>query len=398
MQVGVAKVTYMFLSWLNELLSQLDFAVVVVLVVLIGLTMFLLPPVPGVPVYVFAGVVIASKGIEPDGIGYTWAIVIALSVSFLLKLVACVSQYAIGYFLGKSVRIQQLIGVDKVFTRAIEAILKEPGLTLGKVAILVGGPDWPTSVTCGILSMDMLQMVLGTLPVIVVTGPCVLAGAFLIKADPKEHSQWNMLSHSALSAAALSNMVSCCGAAFMVLEKVSRQGAELAKPRPEHAAVAELTRQGEQRAKIYDDVSNWYHLSDPWRAMIGLATALHLVAGFIFTMAGEHCFRDFSISSSIAKDLPDGNPLNIVIDPLGWIALGIFTAATLLHIAFLKSMAFLTTARQRRPHEGDGLDYDPPAAVIEDGDGHDDDPPAYDGSCEKPGQHYVGTPGYGSSS
>jgi len=237
--------------------------------------------------------------------------------------------------------------------------------------------------------MDMLQMVLGTLPVVVVTGPCVLAGAFLVKADPKEHSQWNVLSHTALSVAALSNMVSCCVAAFIVLETVSRKGEELAKPRPEHAVVAELTRKGENRARLYADVSNWWHLSTPWKVFIGVAGVLHLIAGFLFTMAGEHCFRDFSISSSIEKDLPDGNVLNVVINPFGWIVLGIFFAATLMHVTFLKSMSFLTTAREKKPHEGDGHDDDPPAVEEEDGDGHNDDPPAYGGDAQRPGQHYV---------
>jgi len=305
--------------------------------------------------------------------------------------VACVSQYAIGYFLGQSVRIQQLIGVDKVFTRAIESILKKPGLSGGKVAILVGGPDWPTSVTCGILSMDMLQMVLGTLPVVVVVGPCVLAGAFLVRANPKEHSQWNVLSHTALSAAALSNMVSCCVAAFIVLDTVSKRGAELAKPRPEHAVVAEMTLQGEHSARIYADASNWYHLTVPWRVLIGLAAALHLVAGFIFTMAAEHCFRDFSISSSIEEDL-DGNVFNVVIDPFGWVPIGIFIGATLMHITFLKSMSCMASARQKQPHEGDGYGDDMPAYeadVAVDGDGHDDDPPVYDEN-QHVGQVYIG--------
>jgi len=236
--------------------------------------------------------------------------------------------------------------------------------------------------------------------VLVVTGPCVLAGAFLVKSDPKEHSQWNMLSHTALSAAALSNMISCCCAAYIVLETVSRRGDELAKPRPEHAAVAELTRQGEHRAAMYEDISNWHHLSNPWRALIGLATALHLVAGFIFTMASEACFRDFSISSSIEKDLPDGNPFKVVKEPFGWIPIGIFFAATLLHITFLKCMAYLTTVRLRRPDDGDCHVDDPPAYDgddvgdshgHDDGDFHDDDPPAYDGHRQDPeNKWYVG--------
>ena len=37
------------------------------------------------------------------------------SQAFFLKLFACCGQYCIGYFLGKSLKVQQLIGVDKVF-------------------------------------------------------------------------------------------------------------------------------------------------------------------------------------------------------------------------------------------------------------------------------------------
>ena len=39
----------------------------------------------------------------------------------------------------------RFVGVDKVPTRAMEQILKQDGLKIDKVAILVGGPDWPTS-------------------------------------------------------------------------------------------------------------------------------------------------------------------------------------------------------------------------------------------------------------
>merc|ERR1719182_653257 len=85
----------------------------------------------------------------------------------------------IGYYMGKSVKVQQLIQVDKKFTRAIEQILDTRGLNLPKVSILVGGPDWPTSVLCGILKLNLFQCCLGTLPVIFVSAPCVIAGAFL---------------------------------------------------------------------------------------------------------------------------------------------------------------------------------------------------------------------------
>jgi hypothetical protein len=41
-------------------------------------------------------------------------------------------------------------------------VLEDPKyLTTGKVAILVGGPDWPTSVTTGILGISLVPMLIG---------------------------------------------------------------------------------------------------------------------------------------------------------------------------------------------------------------------------------------------
>merc|ERR1719229_2085794 len=57
-------------------------------------------------------------------------------------------------------------------------------MTCGKVAVLIGGPDWPTSVTCGILKVPIVPMLLGTCPVVFIMAPCVLAGAYLAKAEP----------------------------------------------------------------------------------------------------------------------------------------------------------------------------------------------------------------------
>ena len=37
------------------------------------------------------------------------------------------------------------------FIKVMSLLLRERGMSLAKVAILVGGPDWPTSVTVAIL-------------------------------------------------------------------------------------------------------------------------------------------------------------------------------------------------------------------------------------------------------
>merc|ERR1719491_496992 len=104
---------------------------------------------------------------------------IAIFESLVLKICACCGQYMIGYWLGKSVKVQQLVAVDKVFTKSIERILDTKGLNLPKVSVLVGGPDWPTSVLCGILRLNLPSICFGTLPVLFVSAPCVVAGAFM---------------------------------------------------------------------------------------------------------------------------------------------------------------------------------------------------------------------------
>ena len=49
--------------------------------------------------------------------------------------------------------------------RAIRLILSKPGMSLKKISILCGGPDWPTSVLTGILKLRVLSMLWGSVPV-----------------------------------------------------------------------------------------------------------------------------------------------------------------------------------------------------------------------------------------
>ena len=65
--------------------------------------------------------------------------------------------------------------------KAIRWILEKRGITAHKVAVLVGGPDWPVAVVCGILRTSYIQNILGTLPAIFLIMPISLAGAFILE-------------------------------------------------------------------------------------------------------------------------------------------------------------------------------------------------------------------------
>jgi len=353
LQIGVAKITYIFLSWLNTTLEDTPIGIVLILVYLIGASMFLLPPVPGLPVYVFAGIILGEKGRQEESIGFWLGCVIAMALGLFTKLCACVGQYMIGYYMGKSIKVQQLIGVDKVPTRAIERVLKTRGLNPGKVAILVGGPDWPTSVTCGIIKVNIPQMLLGTLPVIILLAPCILCGAFMSKVEPGMVAGPDIMLANAFTAmAALVNMVGMAYAVYTISDTVQKYGDELAKPREEHRAVQELTKAEEQAVECYARVTAWDKMTLTWKAILFTSTALSFLSNAIFVFLAESCFRPFSVSSRIADpfekhglrdpDDPDdknGKPTNIIIHPVGTGALGLFVIAVLLHVLFVKVMA-----------------------------------------------------------
>ena len=106
----MAKVTFVFLSWLNYELVGTNFFTVLLLTFVVGVTMLMLPPVPGVPVYIICGNVVAKQG--EAFVGFPAAVANPIACSLFLKLVACTWQYSIGYRLGQNVKVQQLFAVD----------------------------------------------------------------------------------------------------------------------------------------------------------------------------------------------------------------------------------------------------------------------------------------------
>eukprot|EP00930_Biecheleria_cincta_P026312 TRINITY_DN18565_c0_g1_i1.p1 TRINITY_DN18565_c0_g1~~TRINITY_DN18565_c0_g1_i1.p1 ORF type:complete len:913 (-),score=140.00 TRINITY_DN18565_c0_g1_i1:116-2854(-) len=343
--VGFTKVTYIFLSWLDSEIQDWNLWAINALITAAGFVMFLLPPVPGASVYLFAGLVIGQAG--EASIGIPLSILVGTITCTITKLFGCTGQYMIGYFLGKSVKVQQMIAVDSVGTRGIEQILKTQGLNVGKVAVLVGGPDWPVSVACGILKVNIPQMLLGTLPIFVCALPITAAGAFMTKSSNTDRgNMYSLLVPIAMALSLLVNGAFSLTAIQRILRVIERDQEELVKPREEHRAVEELTQQEQAWQECYNRISAWETLSNLRRFVILTAAILHITCPAIFVLLATSCFRRFSLGSSRIED-PfeqhglEGNPLNIVL-PMGWCALALFGLAVTLHLAHIFDMKFAT--------------------------------------------------------
>lgn len=355
MLVG-SKVTFVFFSWLVKSLDEsgIDVAAGSVMVLLISIAMFMCPIVPGSAVYLFAGVVLAAFG-ESSGTGFWPGFASACVVGSLAKHIACVGQYFLGYLAGQSVRVQRFVGVDTVTTRATERILMEPGFSLGKVCILVAGPDFPTSMLCGILGLDVGQMLVGTCPVILVSIiPQTLVGALLVKDSSSPF--WDTFATVATGGAAAAQAVAMLVFTWHVMKVIERHGEELAKPRKEHKAVAELTEKEKEFVDAYFAVTQWGQLSRGQKVVLLGSSGGFLLAGFAFSgdyvMAEKFCFRSFAITDDIGSPIEqgglDGAAHNLVM-PVGWAMLGLASAAFVLDIVFRKRAAAAAKAHLAQP-------------------------------------------------
>lgn len=74
------------------------------------------------------------------------AVLFSTAVGTGLKLFSsALQQKLIGENLSHFVKVRQFVGINSQLMRAMRLVIGKSGLSIPKVAILIGGPDWPVS-------------------------------------------------------------------------------------------------------------------------------------------------------------------------------------------------------------------------------------------------------------
>ena len=251
-----------------------------------------------------------------DSMAFEVAIVYTILVCVCIKLLAVtLQQKCIGERLGERVRIRKMVSINSTTIKGIRVVLSKPGMSFAKVAILIGGPDWPTSVLTGILKLPLLSMLTGTLPVAFLVAPTVMAGAFMLRAN--EGGAWSSLAGIFMAIAAMSQMASGFAAMYFV-DKAVRANPEAIAAVETDKEVAELERKEEHAQNIYQEVTDW-HLSESLttapRSCLVAGSCFLIVSFNIFMWRSSDAMHAFAVTDSIEEKL-GGNPLSIV-RPLG---------------------------------------------------------------------------------
>jgi len=332
MQVVVAQLTVVFLSWLID--ATADFGLVAVSGILcgVGVAMFLLPPVPGVPVYLTLGIVLAAQGYET--LGWMGSISYSTAVGLVLKLFSsAMQQKAIGEQLSHKVKVRQFVSINSTLMKSMRIVLGEKGLSIPKVAILIGGPDWPTSVLCGIMRLDLFQIIVGTMPIVFLIFPTCLTGALMFMSSLETDNgnpvyPWaGSVTTVTASLTAMVQFGSMLVAAYY-LEQTATRRSEEAKALGDDEEVKAADEKDEHMNKCYKDVTQWGIVPMFWKGVLLLSMASIIASCYLVQFFSELCFVQHSLTDSIEDNL-GGNVANMFL-PVGWVSVGLFTGSIVL--------------------------------------------------------------------
>jgi hypothetical protein len=251
-----------------------------------------------------------------------------------------------------------MVGINSHSIQAIKIILTADGLTWGKVAILCGGPDWPTSVLTGILRLKLRQMLVGSLPIIFLIMPCVCAGGFLNRVSANgEETVWNSLSTVAITFATLTQGAASVAALYFIEQSAHNNYEYLLKLKKDEE-VEEYERASKEKIQQWVRLTDWHSSQFPSfaRVLLGVGAFCMGLSCYLVGVVGSMCFKTFQVTDKIDETLADplpsdnceptctstpciplfddksvpvnncagrGNPLNI-INNLGYLALLLF--------------------------------------------------------------------------
>ena len=393
MNVIIAKYVLIFLAWLIDTCATImagggafspGLVVVTLIIIFVGLVLFLLPPVPGVPIYLTGGMVLVAAGTNnaPDGLsnggmagggvaGVFLSIVYTCCVSLLLKLFACsCQQKLIGERMKNNASIKQMVGVNSKLIRTMKVVLQKPGMTIAKCAILVGGPDWPTSVLCGILGLDLIPILIGTLPVFALIIPTVLAGSFAYLGGgpaaccsetatagdcinsgddayddgfecPSAHTGiWDscLTLATVFSALAAGVQTGSMFVAAYYLEQAVADASEGGGLPPIDEEVRQLDSEADAYSKRYKEEQQFHRLSNFHKINLIFGVICMIISNYMTMLVGSSCFHPFALGESLSS-LPSKQTWFFLVKiPFGTTAMSFFAIAVISMVVFQQMM------------------------------------------------------------
>jgi hypothetical protein len=195
----------------------------------------------------------------------------------------------------------------------------------------------PTSVLCGIMDLDLLPVLVGTLPVAGLVVPTVLAGSFTYMVGMQDDNDnplypWAGTAATMSTAAAAVVMFGCMLSAGYYLERVMSERADELKAMPYDEEVKKASDAAEIVNEAYLEVTKWSDVPIFVQLILVLSLACMITACYIVQLFQEDAFVEYQLTYTIDANL-DGDWKNLV-KPLGFAAILLFSASLVFLMVF----------------------------------------------------------------
>lgn len=336
LQVIPSQALPLVLSWLNEQIASWPLVAILSVLFGVGLILFMLPPIPGLPIYLLTGVIVTER-CRQNGMGFQVGCIISILFSYCLKMTACAVQMrGIGGPLSESIAVKKAIGVHTPTLKSIKYILSQEGFHADKIAVLCGGPDWPTYVTAGILNLRVSEMLLGGSPVVLMIIPFCLTSAFTTRAGHETEAEMTQYYHYLSSVMAIASslcMLCYMSVAGYCVHRTSEahreefEHGDLSRDPQEQAVLASIEAD-EREARALGRRTGWASMPAWLKVLLLLGAGLCSLMTHVLLepVPALNAFEDFQLTDSISS-LPRGSALAIIRGP-GWFCLGCFVISS----------------------------------------------------------------------
>jgi len=238
--------------------------------------------------------------------------------------------------------------VNSEMMKAIKVLLSQPGLGPAQMSVLVGGPDWPTSVLCGILKLPLLKMLLGTSPIIVPIILCVLTGGGMVKSAETEKdpdSIWPALTSIFGITAAV--MLSGSGLFFVsALDRFTKEHHQEVTAVPDQEDVAEYERKQAITDRCMKEAIQWEGMNSQMRILLLVSVFFNVCSFYVFCLLGSGaCFETIVITTDYRGEPLHGDFLKF-IKPFGWAGIALQGASWIVYQLFAVMLAAKATEIQ----------------------------------------------------
>jgi len=203
-------------------------------------------------------------------------------------------QKGIGETFRSRVGVRAMVGPNSQQMRAARYILSQPGVTAAKSSLLCGGPDWPTSVICGLLGLDCCSMLVGLTPIVVFTTPGTLLGAFMTEPAYKK------INLDVVCVLIVMLVQLLMGVTFMsYINRVIATKQDILNSYPTDEEVAKLDAEAAKFAEVLAEVGDFNRAPKKVKYVFGSGVFCAIVSTYALMLGGSYLFQAFNITDCL---------------------------------------------------------------------------------------------------